>query len=66
MLAPENDTLLENRWAPEVRIKEGYSWGDKMGIAIKILVEEEKMALIEWIKQVSSSSRWHAKWLTVP
>lgn len=52
-LRPENDTLLENRWAAEVKVKKGYSWSEQMGIAIKCLLDEEKGMLVEWVKEVS-------------
>lgn len=51
-LRPEDDTLLENRWPAEVRIKKGYTWSEQLGIAIKLLVDDGKMTLVDWVKEV--------------
>ena len=51
-LRPEEDTLPEDRWPAEVKVKKGYSWPEQMGIAIKCLVDEGKEKLVEWVKEV--------------
>lgn len=50
--ADDDDAVTENRWPAEVKVKKGFSWSEELGIAIKCLVEENKMTLIDWTKQV--------------
>jgi replication fork protection complex subunit Tof1/Swi1 len=38
----------------DVQIKKGHSWSDQIGIAIAVLVENGKLELITWTKDVSS------------
>lgn len=49
----EDDSLTLSRPA-EVKVKKGYSWSEQLGIVIKCLVEDSRMALIDWTKQVRS------------
>lgn len=51
-LRPEDDALLENRWAADVKVKKGYRWDEQVGIAVKCLVDEGKERLVEWVKEV--------------
>lgn len=46
------ETVEDNRFPPDVQVKKGYSWSEQLGIAIACLVEDGKMELIEWVKQV--------------
>ncbi|OBZ77008.1 Topoisomerase 1-associated factor 1 [Grifola frondosa] len=39
---------------PDVQVKKGYSWSEQLGIAIACLVEDGKVELIEWVKQILS------------
>jgi replication fork protection complex subunit Tof1/Swi1 len=48
----EDETILENKWPAEARVKKGYTWSEQLGIAIKCLVEDEKEELVNWIKEV--------------
>lgn len=43
----------DNRFPQDVQVKKGYSWTEQMAIAIACLVEEKKMELIDWVKDVS-------------
>ena len=42
----------ENTPPQEVRVKKGYTWTQELGIALQALVDDGKMALIEWVKLV--------------
>lgn len=52
-LDPENDAVLENRWPADVHVKKGYTWEQQLAIAVRILAEDEKQAMIDWVKEVS-------------
>ncbi|EKM57133.1 uncharacterized protein PHACADRAFT_142335 [Phanerochaete carnosa HHB-10118-sp] len=50
-LEPENDTVLENRWLTDVHVKKGYTWEQQLAIAVRILVEDEKQVIVNWVKE---------------
>ena len=51
-IARGDETMIENRWPAEVKIKKGFSWSEELAIAIKCLIEDEKASLIDWTKEV--------------
>ena len=51
-IARGDETMIENRWPAEVKIKKGFSWSEQLGIAIKALVENSKLPLVTWTKEV--------------
>ncbi|GJE93432.1 timeless-domain-containing protein [Phanerochaete sordida] len=49
---PEKDTILENRWPAEVRVKKGFSAEQQLAIAVRILEEDGKREMIDWVKEI--------------
>lgn len=47
-----NETVLDTRFPQEVRVKKGYTWTQQLGIAVAALMDDGKLALIEWTRQV--------------
>ncbi|THH00303.1 hypothetical protein EW026_g2191 [Hermanssonia centrifuga] len=47
-----DESLPSSQWPAEVKIKKGFTWSQEMGIAIACLVDNGKMTLIDWIKQI--------------
>ncbi|GBE89890.1 Topoisomerase 1-associated factor 1 [Sparassis crispa] len=45
-------TVEDTRFPPDVQVKKGYTWSEQLGVAIACLVEEGKMELIVWVKQI--------------
>lgn len=45
-------SVPDNRWPQDVHVKKGYTFTQQLGIAVAALVDDGKMALIEWVKQV--------------
>ena len=54
------ETVSETARPQEVRVKKGYTWTQELGIAVAALVDNGKMALVEWVKQVRSVSMLQA------
>ena len=54
-LRPEPDSIPENRWPADVRVKKGYSWEEQLAITVKCLVEDEKESLVRWVKEVCTN-----------
>lgn len=52
----------DKRFPPDVQVKKGFSWTEQMAIAIACLVEDEKMELINWIKDVRTFMLVAALW----
>ncbi|KAG8920723.1 Topoisomerase 1-associated factor 1 [Tulasnella sp. 418] len=42
----------ESKHGPDVYVKKGYSWSEQLGIAIACLIEDDKMALVDWVKEI--------------
>lgn len=54
-LNPENDAPLEGRWPADVHVKKGFTWEQQLAIVVKILVEDRKQALVDWVKEVRAA-----------
>ncbi|KAH9931521.1 timeless protein-domain-containing protein [Fomitopsis serialis] len=46
------EKVEDTRFPQDVQVKKGYSWSEQLGIAIACLVEEGKIELIDWVKQI--------------
>ncbi|EGO01257.1 hypothetical protein SERLA73DRAFT_51065 [Serpula lacrymans var. lacrymans S7.3] len=46
------ETIEDTAFPPEVQVKKGYSWSEQIGIAVASLVEEGKIELVEWVKDI--------------
>ncbi|KII91841.1 hypothetical protein PLICRDRAFT_38697 [Plicaturopsis crispa FD-325 SS-3] len=48
----QDRTVEDNRFPQDVQVKKGYSWSEQLGIAIQALVEDGKVELINWVKDI--------------